>query len=149
MTNLFIEEPTYITLQDFKDSSSGELVLTSDDNIKIYIVKAQILIDSLIWSYDEKLVSTQTYIFPTLNFWIPADIKKATILLSESLYKNRNNLDKFYNIQQEQRRWSSVTYDTSSKSKFQNIHPCLNDEIYIYLQKYFKIDKTKSVFFRT
>jgi len=48
MTNLFIEEPTYITVQELKDSTTGELSLTSDDNIKIYIVKAQILIDSLI-----------------------------------------------------------------------------------------------------
>jgi hypothetical protein len=149
MTNLFIEEPTYITVQELKDSSTWELSLTSDDNIKIYIVKAHILIDSLIWSYWTKVSETQKYIFPTINDWIPLSIKKATILLSESLYKNRFNLDKFYNIQQEQRRWNSVTYDNSSKSKFQNIHPCLNDEIYIYLKDYFAIDKTKSVFFRT
>jgi len=49
MTNLFLREPTYITVTEIKDSTSNsDLQNLSDDEIKILISKAEDTIDNYI-----------------------------------------------------------------------------------------------------
>ena len=147
MTNLFIEDITYLTLDEYKDSG---WTIKDDNDIKIFVRKAEQIIDDIIWSYWDKLDNTQNTIFPVLDERVPLGIKKACILITNCLYKNKDRLDFSKVIVSETRRWKSVSYDTKFKDKFKMLHSCNNEEIYLYLKPFIKIDKTKtSNFFRT
>lgn len=146
MTNIFEENTTYLTTSEYSDSW---WMISSEAEIKIYIRKAEIVIDNIIWSYWTKENSNQNTIFPVLWEGVPLDIKKACFLITDCLYKNRNN-NWSKVILSETRRGNSVTYDTRFQDKYKNIHFCYNEEIYSYLKAYVKNDKTKTnSFFRT
>ncbi|HPO05594.1 MAG TPA: hypothetical protein PLQ36_00625 [Candidatus Gracilibacteria bacterium] len=91
--NIFVKDPVYISLQDLKDSTSKEGIKgLTDDELKVFITKAQIAIDNYIVSYGEKYVSTQDNIFPIkdelVDSLVPSDITYATLLVVEQLYEN-------------------------------------------------------------
>ena len=92
MTNLFLREPTYITVTEIKDSTSNsDLQNLSDDEIKILISKAEDTIDNYIWSYWVPFEEDQTLIFPIDLEWIalmPQDVKIATFYTVEQLFAN-------------------------------------------------------------
>ena len=91
MANIFLEEPIYISENELKESTKDiwlQWVNNTDiDNRKILIRKAEIIIDSVIWSYWIKVNLEQRNIFPVLIELIPINIKKVTILLCEWLYQ--------------------------------------------------------------
>lgn len=92
MANLFLEEITYITEAELKDSTritDTTLVWTWDNEINnrtILIRKAEVIIDSIIWSYGTKVDPLQETIFPTVENSIPVAIKKAVVLLCEAMF---------------------------------------------------------------
>lgn len=147
MTNLFLEEMTYLTINEYR--SSG-WTISNDSDIKIYVRKAEQIIDNIIISYWKKKDSAQNTIFPVEIEDIPLNIKKACFKISEYLFKNKDRSEVSKLIISESRRWKSVTYDTNFQDKYKMIHSALNEEIYMYLKPYIKVDKTlKSNFFRT
>lgn len=91
MTNIFLEDWTYISEETLKDSTKETWLKGSEtadvENRKILIVKSQKIIDSVVVSYWTKEDVNQTYIFPTIDDGIPLDIQKATVLLCEEQYK--------------------------------------------------------------
>ena len=107
MTNLFVEPITYITVQDMRDVYPWDYDNETDENIAIYIRKAERLVDSLIVSYWEKLYPNQKTIFPTIKDWIPLEIKQATILLANCIWRHRLTWFNERKIQREKRRWKS------------------------------------------
>ena len=105
MANIFLREPTYITVQEVKDTSSKSwLIALTDDEIKILIAKAEDLVDWYIIKYCTPYDEEQELIFPILdedwNALIPDDITKAT----------------FYCVEQEYVNWDLVSSATSSWS---------------------------------
>lgn len=147
MTNIFAEDITYLTIEEYKWSSQDVI---DDEEIKIYVRKAEVVIDKIIWSYWKPQNINQKTIFPVIDVGVPIEIKKATVLITNCLYWGKDRIDTWKVISSESRRGNSVTYDTSRVDKYKNIHPCYNSEIHSYLEKFIKNDKLKtSCFFRT
>lgn len=98
MTNLLVKDPVYITLQDFRDTTTNtDLQTIIDDDLKSIIYKAQLVIDDYIQHYWKPFVDWQEFIFPIDVDWVetyPVDISIATVLIGESIYTstwdNRN-----------------------------------------------------------
>lgn len=92
MANIFLENTTYLTQEDLKDSTKIEwLKWDSPDNVEnreILIRKSEIIIDSVIGSYWVKVDPNQNTIFPTVDDWIPIAIKKAVVLISEGIFED-------------------------------------------------------------
>ena len=90
MTSIFLREPTYITVQQVKDSTQKPAIaLLSDDDIKELICKTEDSIDTYIWSYWTKFNETQSLIFPVDVdgvSTIPRDITVATLYTLEQIY---------------------------------------------------------------
>lgn len=90
MTSIFLREPTYITVQQVKDSTKKPAIaLLSDDEIKKLICKAEDTIDTYIWSYWTPFNENQILIFPINIDWIstiPRDITVATLYTLEQIY---------------------------------------------------------------
>lgn len=151
MTNLFVEPITYITVQDMRDVYPWDYDNETDENIAIYIRKAERLVDSLIVSYWEKLDPNQNTIFPTKKDWIPLEVKQATILLANCIWRHRFTWFNERKIQREKRRWNEIEYETWSIDKFKLLHPCMTQEIYDLLSKFLPNENklNTSTFFRT
>ena len=68
MANLLAQDPVYITLTDFRDTTSNSDlqsdVTVPDDELKGIIYNAQHIIDTYIGRYGEKYDEDQEYIFP-------------------------------------------------------------------------------------
>lgn len=92
MSNIFLEEITYLTETELKESTRESWLKweteTDSDNRQILIRKAEIIIDSVIWTFWTKVNETQETIFPTTENWIPVAIKKATVLICEWMFKD-------------------------------------------------------------
>ncbi|HMS90738.1 MAG TPA: hypothetical protein PKC87_00750 [Candidatus Absconditabacterales bacterium] len=88
MVNIFLEDPTYISIDDLTSSSRNSFINTAgaDNEKKILIRQAEIIIDSIIKSYGVKVDPTQETIFPTVQDGIPSNIAKATVRIVENLY---------------------------------------------------------------
>ena len=90
MANL-LNELVYITLTDCKETSAT-LSTVADAVLTQIITESQYTIDNYIWSYGEKVVSTQSFIFPTVIDSVPSDIKLATVWITEQLYLQGSSL---------------------------------------------------------
>lgn len=153
MTNLFVQDPVYISIENLRDSTTNEdikadsPVVVTDEDLKILIWKAQDIIDAVIFVYWDKNSETQTTIFPIKNTdWsdnteIPIDVQKATILLVENLYEWwvldgwAYGVWSQWIIKSETSRWHTISY-FSWWSSATDINEFLNDEILIYLRDY-------------
>lgn len=93
MANIFLREPTYITVQEVRDTTSkADLIALTDDEIKVLIAKSEDLIDWYIESYGTPFDENQNLIFPIKdedwNSYIPDDIKVATFYTVEQVFSN-------------------------------------------------------------
>lgn len=90
MSNIFLETTTYLTETELKESTRESWLkwaeTTDVDNRNILIRKAEIIIDSVIWSFWTKVNELQETIFPTVENWIPIAIKKSVVLICESMF---------------------------------------------------------------
>lgn len=90
MANIFLETTTYLSEWDLKDSTSLDWLKWNNqadkDERDILIRKSEIIIDSVIKEYWQKVNENQNTIFPTIQDWIPIPIKKAVVLISEWIY---------------------------------------------------------------
>jgi len=93
MVNL-LNEIVYVSLLDARDTSNvlPAAPTLSDANLTKLITQSQWIIDTYIQSYWEKVVSTQSFIFPIVDDAIPQDIKLATVWITEQLYLEWNAL---------------------------------------------------------
>ncbi len=146
MANIFVKEPIYITLQDYKDSSTKDLTWKTDDELKEIIYKAQKEIDIYIGSYWEKFEETQEFIFPIKNTdwtsYIPNDITIATVYVSDQLIANWDTIEEHTSGGQitEEKTWDRTTkYSATSNSIFVKTIPFEAMQI---------LDKYKKVFFK-
>jgi hypothetical protein len=68
MANLLAQDPVYISLADFRDTTSNsdlaDSLVVDDDTLKGIIYNAQHIIDTYIGRYGTKYDSDQHYIFP-------------------------------------------------------------------------------------
>lgn len=114
--NVFVSDLKYITVSELK-ASSPILDALEDEAVQILWVKAENVVDSLC-----KLTETND------------SIKKALVLLTEciSKWEVANRV-----VTSEKRRWNSVTYSVK-QNRYENIHYCMNEEIYLYLKPYLK-----------
>ena len=92
MANLFLREPTYISVQDYRDSTAKDVSWLVDDDIKVLIAKAEDLIDDYIHiNIYPKFDSEQDLLFPIDDDGvsvIPQDIKQATVYSCDQLFVN-------------------------------------------------------------
>lgn len=93
MGNL-LDDLVYITLADARDTSTilSNASSPTDNKLTSLITQAQYIIDTYITSYGEKDVVSQSFIFPTIEDWIPADIQLATVRITEQLFLQGENL---------------------------------------------------------
>lgn len=93
MGNL-LDDLVYITLADARDTSTILSNVLNPDNDKLtsLITQAQYVIDTYIKSYGEKDDVSQSFIFPTIEDWIPADIQLATVWITEQLFLQGESL---------------------------------------------------------
>jgi len=145
MANIFIQDPIYITIEELSDGTTNSLIAwASNDDKKKLITESQDIIDQYIWSYPTKVDVDQTYIFPTINDWIPLNIKKATILLCENLadwwflsWKAYDKSSSNWNIVVEKYWPHSVTFDNqTSWINVSEQNQYVNEQIYRYLEYY-------------
>ena len=150
MTNILVENITYLTIDEVKDSSS--LFDSKEDQyIQAIVRQAERIIDSIIGNYGTKQEENKKTLFPIQWEDIPLEIKQATLLLSECLLKKQNNTGNRI-IKSEKRRGNTITYDVEpSTNKYSDIHPCIDESIYTLLQPYLptKIESGSDNFFRT
>jgi len=96
MTNITLQTPVYVTIDDVRDTSKKtSLIAESDDTISELIYRSQIVIDRYIGAYGTPFVSTQDWIFPVDVDWvstIPDELKLATIWVVEKLYVNGDTI---------------------------------------------------------
>jgi len=91
MTNLLDQTPTYITLEDFRDTAtSQEVAALSDNDTKALIYQAQLAIDDYLKAvWYEPFVDWQDFLYP-VNIddveTIPNDISIATVYVAEYIY---------------------------------------------------------------
>ena len=147
MADLFVQEPIYITLADFRESSTNSDIrdtttpLVSDNNIKKIISKSEEIIDALIKEFWDPEVEWQTRIFPELEIWLPLDVQQSTILLWTLLYEggildwNAYEWQWSGAVKSETYRWHSVSYFWTW-SQFLWANRFLNEEVLIYLNHY-------------
>ena len=93
MSNLFLREPTYITIDQIKDTSSKTwLIALTDDEIKVLISKSEDAVDRYIIKYWVPFNEDQTLIFPIIwEYWtsyIPNDIIMSTFYIVEQIYES-------------------------------------------------------------
>lgn len=84
----------YISLADARDTSNvlpANPTLTDAALTKL-ITQAQWIIENYIMSYWTRAVEWQTFIFPTVDDWIPDDIKLTTVRITEQLYLQWDSL---------------------------------------------------------
>jgi len=94
MTNIFTQDPIYITVASVRDSTQKPAIISlSDDAIKKLIYQAQLEVDNYIETpkfaqYDEE----QDWLFPIFDkdeaSIIPNDVKVATLYTIEQIYEN-------------------------------------------------------------
>lgn len=124
MTNLFLADPTILSVATYKDSSTSALVSLADDDVKPYIVRAEtIIIDLTISTLDK----TDT------------NVQKAVSLMTDQIYLKRNSSDSAM-ITSEKRGINSVNYE-NKKSKNDAYSNFMTDEIRLLLGAY--LDKSK------
>ena len=76
MTNIFAQDPVYITIQELKDSTSkSEIGALNDEEIKELIYKAELIIDDYIVTFWEKFEETQPFIFPIKDLSISKSLQ--------------------------------------------------------------------------
>lgn len=144
MANLFLQEPIYISVQDYKDSTSKDITSLTDDDIKVLIYKAQKIIDNYIWSYWVKFDSEQDFIFPIDNNGvseIPQDIKLSSVMICDQLLVNWDTINWYeaWQVLQEKTWDRQITYAENDNSLFINEIPY---QARVYLDNY------KQVFFK-
>lgn len=93
MANL-LNGVVYVSLQDARDTSSILSNTWSPTNAQLtqLITEAQWTIDNYIQSFWERLVDSQSFIFPTVEDWIPDDIQLATVWVTEQLFLEGKSL---------------------------------------------------------
>lgn len=86
MASIFSGTPVYLTSSEVKESTNiAELKTKSTLQVNRLILEAQRIVDNFIGSFGDELVEWQTTIFPTVDDWIPQDIKEATLYIVEAL----------------------------------------------------------------
>ncbi len=143
MANIFEKEPVYISLDDYKDSSWKDLSIYSDEELKEFIYKSQIIIDDYVWSYWTPFESTQEFIFPVIwSDWeslIPNDIIISTVYVCDQLVANWDTIDGFISWGQilEEKTWDRTTkYSETSNANYVKNIPY---EAMVILNKYKKV----------
>ena len=74
--SVFLQDLIYLTIQEYKDSSTSELITKTDDEIQI-----------MIWKAEDKIKTKIVYTLPELIVDVDVEIKKATVLVTDCLYK--------------------------------------------------------------
>ena len=147
MSNLFVENPTYITLEEIKWSTKDDCVKKmSDENLKILIRKWEIIIDDIIKEFWEKESPDQVTIFPTVKDQVPLSIKKAVVLLVEWLHLwwelevSSNGPIKWWMIKQEKFWDHSITYQDEwvRSNALQSKNKYITSEIEVLIRPYIK-----------
>lgn len=147
MADLFTIEPTYITVLNFRESSTNSDIsdivwpIVSDDDIKKIIWKTEEIIDALIWDFWTEEIEWQSRIFPTIELWLPLDIQQATSILGTILYEwgildgNAYEGQWSGSVKSETYRGHSVSY-FGTWSQYLRANRFLNEEILTYLNSY-------------
>lgn len=122
MANL-LNELVYLSLTDARDTSSVLSNTWSPTNAQLtqLITEAQRIIDNYIQYFWERLVDSQTFIFPTIEDWVPDDIQLATVWVTEQLFLEGKSLAtlKWEKVTSESNMSRSVSYsDKESYSKY-------------------------------
>ena len=91
MANLLAQDPVYISLADYRDTTTNTYLKDSatDDELKSIIYKSQLIIDDYIRFYWNPFVDWQEFIFPIDVDGVetyPLDISIATVLIGEAVY---------------------------------------------------------------
>lgn len=88
MTDLLVQDPVYISLEDFRDTTSNadlaNALTVDDDALKGIIYNSQMIIDDYISHYGLQFEDGQIFIFPNRDsdgdaIDIPNDISVATV----------------------------------------------------------------------
>lgn len=140
MTNLFIQEPIYISLEDLTDSTvKDEIKTLSDNDKKKLIYESQKIIDAYIVSYWEKFEESQEFLFPIMDWdnpLIPNDIKISTVYVCEKIYEvwdNISNESNIWNVRKEVAWDYSIEYFTKT---YWNVNEIIPDKAKYLLDKY-------------
>lgn len=97
MANLLAQDPVYISLADYRDTTTNTYLkdTATDDELKSIIYKSQRAIDDYIVVFWCPCVEWQDFIFPTLQdddtCIVPTDIAIATVFIWDSIYTNQDN----------------------------------------------------------
>jgi len=147
MANIFLRDPTYITIAQVKDTTDkAALAALGDDALKVLIARAEDLVDRYIISYGTPYDEDQTLIFPVEDedgaSSLPDDITKGTFFVVEQVYENGDLISGAVetgsgDVKSEKVGDRSVTYDvgtttTNNNAKFLGIPP----EAIAFLSKY-------------
>lgn len=123
MSNIFIKDPVYISVQDLQDTTTKQALKdATEDEVKEVIAKAEWIIDNYIISYWTKFDENQNTIFPILDTdWesslLPQDIKMAAYFTSVQIFVNGDTIRTSVSTSwswaiKSEKTWShSVTYD--------------------------------------
>ena len=123
MSNIFSQDPVYITVTEVRDSTSdSDIQSLNDEKIKILIYRAEKEIDNYIWHTIYKPFSTsQTFLFPVNNpeddtSLLPADIKEACLYTVEHIFTNSNLSSTGWNIKRETTWPHTIEYVTQNET---------------------------------
>jgi len=96
MTNLLIQDPVYISLEDFRETTKNSSLKSSlsvcDDDLKWIIYSVQKIIDDYIWHYETAFDEDQEFIFPIDVYdvsTVPTDIAIAAVYIGEVFFENQ------------------------------------------------------------
>lgn len=123
-----LNEPTYCTLDEVKDTSD-KLNSKTDTELNRLMTACQYIIDDAITAIPApREDEDQSFVFPLEEIGIPRDIKLATIFLME----NYDTMDgkEWWKIQTEKLGYYSVTY---AEAKEQDL---IDDRVERYLRPY-------------
>ena len=97
MANLLAQDPVYITLADFRDTTTNSdlanALVVNDETLEGIIYNAQHIVDDYIQRYGTKYDIDQHYIFPIDVDWtstLPENISIATVYVGETLYTSNS-----------------------------------------------------------
>lgn len=97
MANLLAQDTVYISLADYRDTTTNTYLKDSatDDELKSIIYKSQRTIDDYIVAFGCPCVEWQEFIFPVLQdddtCIVPTDLAIATVFVWDVIYTNQDN----------------------------------------------------------
>lgn len=134
--NVFLQELIYLTIQEYKNSSTSELTNKTNDEIQI-----------MIWKAEDRIKAKINYELPELIADVDIEIKKANVILTDCLYKVENQTISNWKELIEEKdenhtRKYQITWDTISTSE-----ECMSWDVAEILKPYLK--PTGARFYRT